>query len=217
MSERPVLTKSQQRVLDYIRSFQAEAGYPPTHAEIARGLGFRSPNAASDHVRALARREAIELAPGLARGIRILGDDMDDPGAKAAKARTGLPIIGEVAAGSPILAEENVEETVDIEAKLFRPRADYLLRVRGDSMIEAGICPGDLVAVHATRQVREGQIAVVRLDQDVTLKRWHRVGREVELQPANRKYKPIRVDPRRTDLAIEGVTVGLLRLGSPPR
>jgi repressor LexA len=201
-------------VIAFIRDFAARRGYPPTHAEIAAGLGFRSPNAATEHVRRLAEKGVLAIQPGLSRGLRLPA-----PSAKAAAATATLPVIGEVAAGQPILAQENVERLVDVDPALFRPRADFLLRVRGDSMIEAGIEPGDLLAVHKTPVVRDGQIAVVRLDDDVTVKRFHRVtsSASIVLEPANRALSPTVVDPARVNVAIEGLVVGLLRLDLPRR
>jgi repressor LexA len=257
------LTPRQERVVAFIRDFVAERGYPPTHAEIAAGLGFRSANAATDHLRRLARKGALAAEPRLSRGLRLLpsapvtllpppfqrsadpsppagfwrsadpsdarrivpksgsersqrgrSDDADDGSPPAG---AGLPVIGEVAAGQPILAQENVERVLDVDPALFRPRADFLLRVRGDSMIEADLRPGDLAAVHRTPAVPEGAIAVVRLDDDVTVKRFRtRAGRggskTIVLEPANAALSPIVVDPARVTVAIEGRVVGLLRL-----
>jgi repressor LexA len=200
------LTPAQGRVLRFIEEFLAERGFPPTHAEIARGLGFRSPNAATDHVKRLVARGALAAEPTRSRGLRLL-------------APSGLPLVGEVAAGLPILAQENVERQVEVDPALFRPRADFLLRVRGDSMIEAGIAPGDLLAVHKTPMARDGQIAVVRLDDDVTVKRFRRRAgaphspQSIVLEPANAALSPVVVDPARVQVAIEGVMVGLLRTG----
>ena len=208
-------TARQARVLAFIRTFIERHGFPPTHAEIAKGLRFRSPNAAGEHLRLLARKGIVTLAPGVSRGLRI------EPSASRAEAETAgagsLPLIGQVAAGQPILAEQNVERNVEVDPGLFRPRAQFLLRVRGDSMIDAGILPGDLVAVSKTTTIRDGEIAVVRLDEDVTVKRW-RSGRggagagKVVLEPANRAHEPIVVDPVRTQVVVEGRVVGVLRL-----
>ncbi len=206
-SPSPDLTPGQQRVLDFILDFQKREGLTPTHAEIARGLGFRSINAASEHVRRLRRKGVIDYSSGLARSIRVMA-----AGAPPSAPR-GLPLIGAVAAGQPLLAEENIETHLDLDPALFRPRADYLLRVRGDSMIEAGIRPDDLVAVHRQRDIRDGQVAVIRLGDEVTLKRWRRRGDKVFLEPANRHLSPIEVDLRTQDVAVEGLLVGLLRLG----
>lgn len=157
-------TPQQSRVLDFIRQFSRDRGFPPTHAEIATGLGFRSPNAAAQHVRLLAKKGLLEIAEGRSRGIRFPETGI------SREAGRGLPVIGRVAAGAPILAEPHVESHVDVDPALFRPRADYLLRVRGDSMIDAGILSGDLVAVHRTLHVEPGALAVVRLEDEVTVK-----------------------------------------------
>jgi repressor LexA len=219
-------------VVDFIRAFLADKGYPPTQAEIAAGLGFRSPNAAADHVRLLAKKGVLTVEPGVARGLRL--GEGTKPAARAATlphaARTAtlphaaraatLPLIGEVAAGQPILAEQNVEREVEIDPALFSSRAHFLLRVRGESMVEAGILPGDLVAVHRTPTARDGEIAVVRLDDDVTVKRWHTrmhgKRREVVLEPANAALSAIVVDPARVQVAVEGIVVGLLRRALRP-
>jgi len=205
-------TPRQTRVLRFIRQFAARRGYPPTYAEIAEGLAFRSQNAAREHVRLLVRKELLVVEPGRARGLRVVAAD-DAPARELGGG--GLPVVGEVAAGQPILAQENVERTLAVDRAAFAPRADFLLRVRGDSMIEAGIEPDDLLAVHRTASVRDGAIAVVRLDDDVTVKRFRvrarRGRREVVLEPANRALSPIVVDPTRVHVAIEGLVVGLLR------
>ena len=218
---RPAPTARQATVLRFIRKFAARRGYPPTYAEIAEGLAFRSQNAAREHVRLLARKELLVVEPGRARGLRVVADDPAREGARAFDGGApddGLPVVGEVAAGQPILAQENVERTLAVDRAAFAPRADFLLRVRGDSMIEAGIEPDDLLAVHRTASVRDGQIAVVRLDDDVTVKRWRvrtvRGGgrrKEVVLEPANRALSPIVVDPTRVNVAVEGLVVGLIR------
>ncbi len=194
------LTPRQREILELIRAFVAEFGIPPTRAEIAAELGFRSPNAAEEHLRALARKGAIELTPGTSRGIRLLESE-------------GLPVIGRVAAGQPILAEAHVEDRYDLDPGLFHPRADYLLRVRGMSMRDAGILDGDLLAVHATREAASRQIVVARLDDEVTVKRFHRRGRRVELRPENPDFEPIVVDLKVQSLVIEGRAVGVLRNG----
>ena len=219
-------TPRQTRVLRFIRQFAARRGYPPTYAEIADGLAFRSVNAAREHVRLLAQKELLVVEPGRARGLRLVGDDAAPDAARSLVADggardDGLPVIGEVAAGQPILAQEHVERTLAVDRAAFAPRADFLLRVRGDSMIEAGIEPDDLLAVHRTASVRDGQIAVVRLDDDVTVKRWrvrtHARQKQVVLEPANRNLSPIVVDPARVQVAIEGLAVGLLRTFSARR
>jgi repressor LexA len=197
------LTPRQSEILDLIRRHLAETGFPPTRAEIARRLGFRSPNAAEEHLRALARKGAIELLPGTSRGIRLLGGEA-----------TGVPVIGRVAAGSPILAMEHVEDRYALDPRLFRPAADYLLRVRGLSMRDAGILDGDLLAVHATPEARNGQIVVARLGDEVTVKRLKRDRRSphrVVLRAENPDFPPIELDLRREPLVIEGIGVGLVR------
>jgi repressor LexA len=208
------LTPSQTRVLSFIRAFIRQHGFPPTHAEIARGLRFRSANAAGEHLRLMAKKGAVTLTPGASRGLRVA--EAEDAGETAPEG--ALPLVGQVAAGQPILAEENVERSVRVDPGLFRPRAAFLLRVRGDSMIEAGILPGDLVAVSKAARLSDGEIAVVRIDEDVTVKRWKIEGRgtsaRVVLEPANPRHRPIVVDPRRAQVAVEGRVVGVLRLGT---
>ena len=198
---RDTLTARQAEILELIRSYIAEEGCPPTRAEIAETLGFRSPNAAEDHLRALERKGAIEMIPGSSRGIRLLDEDVD----------YGLPVVGQVAAGEPILAEQNIDDYCQIEADTFHPRADYLLRVKGDSMQDIGIHGGDLLAVHRTPHAENGQIVVARLDDEVTVKRFRQRGSIVRLMPENKAYEPIRVDLREQALEIEGLAVGILR------
>lgn len=199
------LTPRQEEIFEWVREFLERTGFPPTRAEIARGLGFRSANAAEQHLRALARKGAIELLPGASRGIRL---------AEWGAWRSGtLPVVGRVAAGSPILAEENIEEHCRIDPGWFRPRADYLLRVVGESMRYAGIMNGDLLAVHRTPEARNGQIVVARLGDEVTVKRFQRYGRDIRLLPENPLFAPIVVRPDRAELAIEGIGVGVLRKG----
>lgn len=193
------LTARQAEILDLIRSYVAEEGCPPTRAEIATTLGFRSPNAAEDHLRALERKGAIELVPGASRGIRLIDPDY------------GLPVVGRVAAGEPVLAEQNIEDYCRVDADTFHPRADYLLRVSGDSMKDIGIRDGDLLAVHRTPHAENGQIVVARIDDEVTVKRFRQRGAIVRLLPENPEYEPIRVDLREQSLAIEGLGVGILR------
>jgi len=192
------LTPRQAEILQIIRDTIEETGYPPTRAEIARILGFSSPNAAEEHLKALARKGAIELMEGTARGIRL-----PQP--------PGLPLVGRVAAGSPILAEEHIQARYQVDATLFKPRADYLLKVRGMSMRDAGIFDGDLLAVHRTEDVRTGQIVVARLHDEVTVKRLKRRGSTVELLPENPEFEPIVVDTRSETFAIEGLAVGIIR------
>jgi repressor LexA len=193
------LTARQQQVLDVIRQYVAETGYPPTRADIARELGFKSANAAEEHLRALARKGAIEMIAGASRGIRLTES-------------SGLPIIGRVAAGSPVLATEHIEDYCELPPGFFSPNADYLLRVTGDSMKDVGILDGDLLAVQNTQTARDGQIVVARIEDEVTVKRLKRSGQHsVKLLPENSDYKPIVVDLRQTEFAIEGVSVGVIR------
>lgn len=199
------LTPRQEEIFEWVREFLERTGFPPTRAEIARGLGFRSANAAEQHLRALARKGALELLPGASRGIRLAERDAWRSGT--------LPVVGRVAAGSPILAEENIEEHCRIDPGWFRPRADYLLRVVGESMRYAGIMNGDLLAVHRTPEARNGQIVVARLGDEVTVKRFQRYGRDIRLLPENPLFAPIVVRPDRAELAIEGIGVGVLRKG----
>lgn len=194
------LTARQQQILELIRTFIEREGMPPTRAEIAEILGFRSPNAAEDHLKALERKGAIEMMPGTSRGIRLL-----------TRGASGLPVVGRVAAGNPILAEEHIERHCELDPSLFQPRADYLLRVRGHSMRDAGILNGDLLAVHRTTDVTSGQIVVARLDDEVTVKRYRRRGNVVRLMPENEDFEPIVVDLRSQPLAIEGLAVGVVR------
>jgi repressor LexA len=192
------LTPRQAEILQLIRDTIAETGFPPTRAEIARMLDFASPNAAEEHLRALERKGVIEILDGTARGLRL-------------KEAVGLPLVGRVAAGSPILAEEHVIGRYAVDPHLFRPRADYLLKVRGMSMRDAGILDGDILAVHKTEEARSGQVVVARLHDEVTVKRLRRRGGTVELLPENPEFKPIVVDTREELFAIEGVAVGVIR------
>ena len=196
------LTSRQQQVLDLVRQHIEQTGYPPTRADIARDLGFKSANAAEEHLKALARKGAIEMIAGASRGIRL-------------PESAGIPIVGRVAAGNPVLAEQNIEEYCDLAPTFFKPRADYFLVVQGDSMIEAGILDGDLLAVHTTRVANNGDIVVARIEDEVTVKRLRRTGQKhvVELLPENPDYKPIRVDLREQAFTIEGISVGVLRRG----
>ena len=195
------LTKRQQEVLRMIQSHIERTGFPPTRTDICNHFGFRSPTAADDHLRALERKGAIELIPGTSRGIRVLSEYDDD----------GLPLVGKVAAGEPIVSESNVEEYVSLDPDLFYPHADYLLRVSGNSMRDIGIIDGDLIAVHATEHVRNNQVVVARVDDEVTVKRFRQRGNIVTLLPENDDFEPIRVDLREQTLRIEGVYVGVLR------
>jgi repressor LexA len=220
------LTARQQEILDLIRAAVARTGFPPTRAEIALALGFRSPNAAEDHLKALARKGAIELTAGASRGIRLLCAEGAAPAGAVASAATGagsliadsvaafsrllLPLVGRVAAGSPILAAEHVEREVGVDPALFSQTPDYLLKVRGMSMRDAGILEGDLLAVKRSTEARNGQIVVARIDDDVTVKRLQRQGGIIELLPENPDFEPIVVQPGQ-DFALEGIAVGLIR------
>ena len=195
------LTPRQTEVLTLIKRNIEDTGYPPTRAEIAKELGFKSANAAEEHLRALARKGAIEMVPGASRGIRL----PEDPAAQ------GLPIIGQVAAGNPILAQENIEDYCTLAPEFFSPSASYFLRVRGMSMKDVGIFDGDLLAVHSTQDVRNGQIVVARLGDEVTVKRFRREGHQVWLLPENETFDPIEVDLREQELFIEGLGVGVIR------
>jgi repressor LexA len=199
------LTPRQTRVLRYIQRNLAETGMPPTRAEIAAELGFRSPNAAEEHLRTLARKGVIQLLPGASRGIQLC-DSMRE--------QLGLPLIGAVAAGRPILAEEHIVEHVQIDPSVFQPRPHFLLKVVGMSMKDAGILDGDLVAVHRTSEVRLRQIIVARLENEVTVKRYRQEGSVVWLMPENVDFEPIRVDLKHESLLIEGVVVGVMRRGT---
>lgn len=192
------LTARQQEILEFIRDCQQEEGRPPTRAEICDAFGFRSPNAAETHLRALAAKHVITVESGRARGIRLT-------------APSGLPLIGRVAAGNPILAEEHIERHHPVDPGMFSPRADYLLRVRGQSMRDAGILDGDMLAVHRTSEARDGQIVVARIDDDVTVKRLQRRGKMVTLHAENPDFDDIVVDLARQALVIEGLAVGLVR------
>jgi len=196
------LTARQQQIYDLIQEKLEETGYPPTRAEIALELGFKSANAAEDHLRALARKGMIEMIPGASRGIRIVNQHQ------------GLPIVGRVAAGDPILAEQNIEDYREVPASTFHPQADYFLRVQGQSMVDVGIMDGDLLAVHQQPTADNQQIVVARVDGEVTVKRLKttRSKHEVQLLPENRDYSPIKVDLRTQDFAIEGLAVGVVRV-----
>jgi repressor LexA len=199
-----MLTDRQRQVFEFIREHIASTGIPPTRTEIAQALGFRSVNAANDHLAALARKGAIELTTNTSRGIRVLINQ--DP---------GLPVVGRVAAGAPILAEEHIESHCRIEPGFFSPRADYLLQVKGMSMRDAGILDGDLLAVHRTVKADNGEVVVARLEDEVTVKRFKRKGNIVRLLPENPDFEPIVVDLRHEPLVIEGIGVGVIRKGNP--
>src|SRR5436190_10414411 len=201
------LTERQAEILRLVRELTEVSGYPPTRAEIAEKMGFRSVNAAEQHLRALERKGAIEIAAGSSRGIRV----RDGRGAPRGARLLELPVVGRVAAGAPILAEENLQGRYQVDPNLFTPRADYLLRVRGLSMRDAGILEGDLLAVHKTVEARSGQIVVARLGDEVTVKRLRRRGHAVQLLSENPEFEPIEVDLRRDPLTIEGIAVGVIR------
>ncbi len=196
------LTSRQEQVLELVKRNIDETGYPPTRAEIAKELGFRSANAAEEHLRALAKKGAIEMIPGASRGIRL-----------PESANNGIPIVGRVAAGSPILAQEHIEDYCSIPQEFFQPSADYFLEVHGESMIDVGIFDGDLLAVHQTQQARNGQIVVARIGEEVTVKRYQREGSSynIKLIAENPDFDPIIVDLRNEEFAIEGLSVGVIR------
>ena len=196
------LTARQQEVYDLIRDHIEQTGMPPTRAEIAQRLGFRSPNAAEEHLKALQRKGVIEIVSGASRGIRLLMED-----------ETGLPLIGRVAAGEPLLAQEHIEGHYQVDPALFKPNADFLLRVNGMSMRDIGILDGDLLAVHKTQDVRNGQGVVARIEDEVTVKRLKKQGNIVQLLPENSDFEPIGVDLREQNFTIEGLAVGVIRNG----
>ena len=211
------LTARQQEVFDLIRDHISQTGMPPTRAEIAQRLGFRSPNAAEEHLKALARKGVIEIVSGASRGIRLLQEEEE-----------GLPLVGRVAAGEPLLAQQHndlqyagepllaqqhIEGHYQVDPSLFKPNADFLLRVSGMSMKDIGIMDGDLLAVHKTQDVRNGQVVVARIDDEVTVKRLKKQGNKVELLPENSEFKPIVVDLRQQSFTIEGLAVGVIRNG----
>jgi repressor LexA len=200
----PELTPRQREILKLIQEAVADSGMPPTRAEIAEAFGFKSPNAAEEHLRALQRNGVLDLIPGASRGIQ-LKDSLRE--------QLGLPLIGRVAAGRPILAEEHIESHLQVDPRIFQPRAHYLLKVRGMSMKDIGILDGDLVAVHRTPDVRSRQVVVARLDNEVTVKRYRQEGKIVWLMPENEEFEPIRVDLKEQSLTIEGIVVGVLRQG----
>ncbi|WP_177201184.1 transcriptional repressor LexA [Neptunomonas qingdaonensis] len=198
------LTKRQEEVLECIRGHIDATGYPPTRAEIAAALGFKSANAAEEHLKALARKGAIEIIPGTSRGIRLPELESESE---------GIPVIGRVAAGSPILAQEHIEEHCTISADFFHPPANYLLRVHGTSMRDIGIMDGDLLAVHQCTEARNGQVVVARIDDEVTVKRFRKDGHMVYLIAENTEFSPIEIDLRKQELSIEGLGVGVIRQG----
>ena len=197
------LTARQQQVYDLVRDHISQTGMPPTRAEIAASLGFRSPNAAEEHLKALARKGVIEIVSGASRGIRLLLEEETED--------LGLPLIGRVAAGEPLLAQEHIESHYQVDPELFKPHADFLLRVNGMSMKDIGIMDGDLLAVHKTQNVHNGQIVVARIEDEVTVKRFKQQGNCVELIAENPEFAPIVVDLREQNFTIEGLAVGVIR------
>lgn len=198
------LTKRQQQIYDLIKEKIQDTGMPPTRAEIANFFGFKSANAAEEHLKALAKKGYIEMLAGTSRGIRLVEELLEVD---------GLPLIGRVAAGEPILAQEHIEEHYKMDGNLFHPAADYLLRVNGESMKDIGILDGDLLAVHQTTDVQNGQVIVARVENDVTVKRFKREGNVVYLHAENEEFSPIKVDLANQEFNIEGIAVGIIRSG----
>lgn len=209
MSASAILTDRQAEILKLVRELIETTGYPPTRAEIARSMGFRSVNAAEQHLRALEKKGVLDIESGASRGLRV----RDGRAATRHGKLMELLVVGRVAAGSPILAEEHIQGRYQVDPAMFTPRADYLLRVRGLSMRDAGILEGDLLAVHRASEARSGQIVVARIADEVTVKRMRRRGNMVQLLPENPDFEPIEVDARSGDFAIEGVAVGIIRNG----
>jgi repressor LexA len=206
------LTARQEQILNLIKEAIDNTGFPPTRAEIAQELGFRSANAAEEHLQALARKGAIEISPGTSRGIRLIGASTPTPvPAVPAALLMSLPLVGRVAAGSPILAQEHVEATYSVDPAMFSSKPDYLLKVRGWSMRDAGICDGDFLAVKKVDSAKNGQIVVARIGEEVTVKRYRKTGATIELLPENPDFSVITVDPQSDEFALEGLAVGLLR------
>ncbi|AHN25570.1 transcriptional repressor LexA [Gilliamella apicola] len=203
------LTERQRQIYDLIKDNIQTTGMPPTRAEIAQKLGFRSANAAEEHLKALAKKGAIEMIAGSSRGIRLLLESQEEQ-----NDFPGIPLIGQVAAGSPILAQEHIESHYQVDPSLFKPHADFLLRVHGMSMKDIGIIDGDLLAVHKTQDVKNGQVVVARIDDEVTVKRLSRKGKHVQLIAENEEFSPIEVDLEKQSFAIEGIAVGIIRNGS---
>ncbi|MBI0028319.1 repressor LexA [Gilliamella apicola] len=203
------LTERQRQIYDLIKDNIQTTGMPPTRAEIAQKLGFRSANAAEEHLKALAKKGAIEMIAGSSRGIRLLLERQEEQ-----NDFQGIPLIGQVAAGSPILAQEHIESHYQVDPSLFKPHADFLLRVHGMSMKDIGIIDGDLLAVHKTQDVKNGQVVVARIDDEVTVKRLSRKGKHVQLIAENEEFSPIEVDLEQQSFAIEGIAVGIIRNGS---
>ncbi|MEY4082811.1 MAG: hypothetical protein RL483_180 [Pseudomonadota bacterium] len=210
------LTPRQQEILDLIRSQLEQTGFPPTRLEICQALGFKSPNAAEEHLKALVKKGAIRMTAGASRGIQLIAPEPADwPSRLAQTLQTlSLPLVGRVAAGSPILAQEHIEDHFQVDPGLFKIQPDYLLKVRGLSMRDAGLLDGDLLAVKRLTnpsEVRNGQVVVARLEDEVTVKRFERKGQTILLHPENPDYSVITVDPRQTSLTLEGLAVGLIR------
>jgi repressor LexA len=205
------LTARQEEILNLIREAIENTGFPPTRAEIATELGFKSANAAEEHLQALARKGAIEISPGTSRGIRLVGAAADATPVPPPALMMALPLVGRVAAGSPILAQEHVEATYSVDPAMFSSRPDYLLKVRGESMRDAGIMDGDLLAVKKVDSAKNGQIVVARIGDDVTVKRYRKTGSLIELLPENPDFKIIKVDPAVDEFTLEGLAVGLMR------
>ena len=205
MNELKPLTNRQQQIFDLIKEAISDTGMPPTRAEIATFFGFKSANAAEEHLKALAKKGYIEMLPGTSRGIRLAEQFIETE---------GLPLIGQVAAGEPILAQEHVEDHYKMDGNLFHPAADYLLRVNGESMKDIGILDGDLLAVHQTTDVQNGQVIVARVENDVTVKRFKRDGNVVYLLAENEDFAPIKVDLTSQEFNVEGIAVGVIRNGN---
>ena len=205
------LTARQEQILNLIKDAIENTGFPPTRAEIANELGFKSANAAEEHLQALARKGAIEISPGTSRGIRLIGASVDAAPRVPGALMMSLPLIGRVAAGSPMLAQEHVETNYQVDPAMFSARPDFLLKVRGESMRDAGIMDGDLLAVKKVDSAKNGQIVVARIGNDVTVKRYRKTGSLIELLPENSDFKIIQVDPEADEFAIEGLAVGLMR------
>jgi repressor LexA len=208
----PSLSPRQQQILRLISQFMLRHGLPPTRADLARALRLRNRQGIDQHLRAIERKGYLQLEPGIARGIRLLQDAIP-----AAANTLLLPLYGRVAAGVPTLAQSNIEETIAIDRSLFRPRADFLLRVHGQSMRDAGIAHRDILAVHRAPQAMNGQIVVARLGDEATVKYYHRRGSLLRLEPANPEFAPLEIDLRRESCEIEGVVVGSVRTELPRR
>lgn len=223
MDDAPKLTARQQQIFDLVREAIETTGAPPTRAEIAAELGFRSANAAEEHLQALARKGVIELVGGTSRGIRLKSDTLREVNRQredrqfmlpiAQLAQLTLPLVGRVAAGSPILAQEHIEQTYTVEAGMFAKKPDFLLKVKGQSMKDVGIMDGDLLAVQKASDARNGQIVVARIGEEVTVKRFQKGRGQIELLPENPDFEPIIVRPDAEGFAIEGLAVGLIRNG----